>query len=416
MKPNIKNNFYWMFADRFLNLALALIVTTIIARHYGPQDYGLFSFIVATYLTFGIIGHMGLAGYLEKQLASDKKNYNILLREAITFKGMGFCLAFLGINLFSYINFSDNYEIRMAILSVSGIYFIRPLESLDHFFISRLESSINTTSRIYSTIIGASLKFYIVFINYEIIWILYAHIFQIFIKPINVDKNKFKSLFNDTWQLYLSAVSALLLLKVDKIMLMSIIGPREVGIYQISTIFSEITYFIPAAIMASFTPRLVSIQGDKARYHKEIQKIADLIAYSSISIILITYFLAPLILVKIFGTEYISAIDILKVHIFGCLFIYMRIFYERMLIIDKKFHVIFISSILGMILNILLNYILIPGFEGMGAAYATLISYGFSYLLIPLIYNESKIYVSRICDSFCNPKRILKIIHIQVKN
>lgn len=57
--------------------------------------------------------------------------------------------------------------------------------------------------------------------------------------------------------------------------------------------------------------------------------------------------------------------------IFGCISIYFGTFYQAM----KDNMMLMTSTMIGAVVNVILNFILIPWYEGLGAAIATVISY-----------------------------------------
>ena len=77
----------------------------------------------------------------------------------------------------------------------------------------------------------------------------------------------------------------------------------------------------------------------------------------------------------IFGLSFAAAAPILKVHIWAGLFVFMREAFSKWLLLENLLVFSLLTHGLGALTNIALNSLLIPRWGGLGAAYATLISY-----------------------------------------
>ena len=78
-----------------------------------------------------------------------------------------------------------------------------------------------------------------------------------------------------------------------------------------------------------------------------------------------------------FGDEYILAASILSVHIWSGVFIFMNNAVAKWHIAENLTKLSLLRTASGAIINIILNIILIPKYNILGAALATLISYAY---------------------------------------
>jgi PST family polysaccharide transporter len=75
-----------------------------------------------------------------------------------------------------------------------------------------------------------------------------------------------------------------------------------------------------------------------------------------------------------FGSGYAEAGPILAVHIWTSLFVFMGVATSTWFIAEGLNNVSLGKTLLGAILNVILNFLLIPKYAGLGAAIATIIS------------------------------------------
>ena len=98
-------------------------------------------------------------------------------------------------------------------------------------------------------------------------------------------------------------------------------------------------------------------------------------------------FLATPLVTTILGSEYAAAGSILKLHIWSELFIFASVASYKWLLEENMTLFSSFTTVCGAAANILLNLLLIPLYGAIGAAIATLISYGissyFCYILYP---------------------------------
>jgi O-antigen/teichoic acid export membrane protein len=87
----------------------------------------------------------------------------------------------------------------------------------------------------------------------------------------------------------------------------------------------------------------------------------------------------------LFGIQYQFAGNVLRIHIWASVFVFLGVAIGRYLITENYTKISFLRTFMGGIVNVILNIILIPKYGINGAAIATLISYFISTFLIVLI-------------------------------
>lgn len=169
-----------------------------------------------------------------------------------------------------------------------------------------------------------------------------------------------------------NAIAGQVLNVSDRIMIRKMVGESAVGIYGTLYTVSSIFTMVWTAINASFVPYL--FQNFEKKRKKVNQISLSLMGTYGIIAIAVT-FLAPEI-VRIMATEeYYEAIYIMPPIAAGIFLTCISNMYSNILIYHKKPKYIMIASISAALVNIVTNYILIPMFGYMAAAYTTLVSY-----------------------------------------
>ena len=212
------------------------------------------------------------------------------------------------------------------------------------------------------------------FANYSVIYGVALVIFIItFVKG--------KTFYNkDFWKKSLAlsvpligySISTQILSVSDRTMISNMVGNSAVGIYSTLYSVSSICTIFWSALNTSFIPYLYQ------NIEKEENKIKGisglLLGVYSVIAVLITYF-APEV-VRILATEeYYEGIYIMPPIAAGVFLMAVTNMYSNIAVYYKKTIFVMIPAIIAAVLNIILNFIFIPLYGYVGAAYTTLIAY-----------------------------------------
>lgn len=148
-------------------------------------------------------------------------------------------------------------------------------------------------------------------------------------------------------------------------------GETEVGYYTTATKIFSILLALFTAFTGVMLPRMSSLlsEGKREEFYHLIQKsISGLIAFA-FPVIIIAEVFAPEIIYIISGRGYEGAITPMRI-VIPLIFIigYEQILIVQMLIPLKKDKAIFINSIIGAILGVILNIVLVAKFNSIGSA------------------------------------------------
>jgi O-antigen/teichoic acid export membrane protein len=161
--------------------------------------------------------------------------------------------------------------------------------------------------------------------------------------------------------------------KIDIIMLEKMSGSAEVGYYSGATKFIYPFMFISGAFMTAIFPKLAKHSEEKDKF-KSIQNLA-LYYLGGIGILLSTslYLGSDLIFELFFADKYDASIPIFKVLVWylAIVFIYGPI--NNSLVAKNKVKFLVYMNLFMIVLNVVLNFFLIPVYGAKGAAAATIV-------------------------------------------
>ena len=179
----------------------------------------------------------------------------------------------------------------------------------------------------------------------------------------------------------------MLYMRIDQVMLGQMVGDKAVGIYSAAVRLAEIWNFIPMIIAASVFPALVkSKELGEGGYRRRIQKFYDLNAILAYLVSFPMALMAPLLIAGLYGNAYQGAEIILGIYIWSSIFVFLGVARGQYLVTEGLLKFSLLATILGAGTNIGLNIFLIPRYQGVGAAIATVISYFISAFLSSFFY------------------------------
>lgn len=414
------SNVSWILLAKITSLALKFITTIWVANYLGSYQYGIIAYSVSFVTLISSIGGLGLDGIVVKELKLNEKIYSILGTSFIL-KFIGYFFAFILIIIIS-INFDSIDADTSLITIIVGISILfQASEVVDYWFNSKVLAKKNSVPEIISTISSGFLKLFFIGLKMSLIWFAFIYIIEkilralfrirnlskeISISKLRFHQNKAKFLLSESKYVFIGSILAIIYLKVDQIMIKWLLGNSYVGKYALAASISEAFYLVPSAIILTLFPAIVTAHKKSTKdFNEKIQSLLNKLVLGSLVLIGFIYSISP-ILKKFLSSEYQESIQVLQIHIWACLFIFMRLLYSKWIIIERKYLLSLISQGSGAISNVLLNLLLIPRFGIQGAAVSTVISYGISGYFSLMIHQDSRKFFIMMSKSLFNPLNV----------
>lgn len=397
-------NFGWLFADRILRMGFGLFVGVWVARYLGPQQFGLYNYTMAFVGLFTPLAGLGLKSIVVREIVREPLRKNEILGTAFVLKLLSglltICIAVATIIL---LRPDDNLSRWFVGIMATG-YILQAFDTIDFWFQSQVKSRNTILAKNTAFIVGIILKVILIqtqalliaFVWLGLIELILSAVGLVFSYQLNqhnlfnwrVDKSLAKKLLQDSYPLILSGFAIVIYMKIDQIMLGEMLGNKSVGIYSAAVKISEIWYFLPMAVYSSITPAIINAKkiSQELYYHK-IQETLNFMVAITYALSVIITFSSSAIISNIYGINYVNAVPILSVHIWASTFIFIGVIKEIYIIAENITTVSFLSSLCGAIINVLLNFYLIPIYHELGAAIATVIGYSIPAYFMCVLYS-----------------------------
>jgi len=420
------DNTLWIMGDKFIGLGVSFIVAVIVARYLGPKDFGVYSYVWSLVTLFSVAGHMGLAGLVVREIVGKPEERAVVLGTTFTLKLIGMSVGYLCLLIYSYI-YEGMSSVEFLLIAIAGTTLIlRCFDVFDYWFQSFVQAKYVSIANIIGLLVSSSLKVIFVLLGVSLSFFIYPGVLHVVViglilmlfyyyksslslKDWTFSWGKAKELLGQGWLIYLGSIFAIINLKVDQIMLKWYLGSEEVGIYAVAAQLSEAWYFIPTAIVASFFPKLIELRkSNYLEYEMRLQQLFNVLFLMSIVVAIVVTISGEFIINLFFGVEYRASANILVVHIWAAVFIFMRALFSRWILLEDALIFSLLTQAVGAVANIVLNYYWINLYGTVGAAYATFFSYAGSSFLALFLYSKTRPIFWMMCKAMVLHSMVFK--------
>ena len=390
------------------NAIFLFLLTLTVSRLLGPSLFGIYSFLTTVVLTGSYLSNYGLDTLMVREVVKNQsigKKYlsNILGLKIVT----SFVTIVLILIIFELLLTDAKTKSMLMVLSISLI-FNSLSQTLwyygDCFKKFIYHSMLWTVSNFFKAVIGI-----IIIIVYRdislLIWgLLFAEIISFIIAycliqkqfgsySISFDFSVWYDLTVRSTPLAIGAIFSALYFRLDIIMLKLMKTDQIVGYYSAAYKLIEAFTIIPSAIIMVLFPSLVEYHHADMTLFKE--KMRESLVFFFITGLILAIFLSVFsekIILLIFGNAFSPSILALQILSWALFFMFINYLFSHSLISSGRektntFYLVFIT-----VVNIGLNFLLIPRYEHIGAGYATLIS---EVILVSCYYFSIKSYISK---------------------
>ena len=428
-----------VFLGMVFSKLFSYLYVMLVAR-IGSSDYGLISlgFAIISFIT--TISLLGLGIGIIRYVAYYKgKNDKARIKGAIL-SSIGICLPFgVGLACLLFI-FSKQISLglfhSLELVPILRIFsLLIPFLVLSDIFLGTMRAfqrigyvvGIKEVSekfiRLFLTLILIYFGYglfgvvvaYVVSVSFTFIlsfYFLERKVFSVFKKDISPIFYKKELLFYSLPLLFTGFLT-MIMKWTDTVMLGYFRTTSEVGIYNVALPTANLLVLVPTALMALFLPIITELYSkDKLGNIKDLcRRTSKWIFFINFPIFLLIIFFSKAILRVMFGQEYVVGYVALSLLSFGYIIHSLSHVNSTVLLTIKKTKLILIIGLFSAVLNVILNYFLIPEYGIIGAAIATSISlislfclyFFFNYLIMgiqPLMLSYLKALFSGLISVF----------------
>jgi polysaccharide transporter, PST family len=408
--PSIRKivaNMGWLVGGRILRVAISLVIIAWMARYLGAEGFGTLNYAIALISIFANFAEMGLTHFVVRDAVNEPADRYEILGTAFLLRSISGVTSFLAIVATIFWLRPDDPSIRTIVILMSSSLLFQNFSAIECWFSSQVQSKYTVLGNNIAFICMTLVRIILLQTQAPLIAFAIAALAEDILSTLNaiiayqhtgqkIQKWRFnwqraQKLIGVSWPLIFSNLSVMIYLYVDQIMLGQLATASAVGIYAVAVKISENWGFLVLTITRSVTPHIIEAKKiSEEIYYQRIQQICNLSALIFYVVAISLTFLSTPLIVLLFGKNYVAAGAVLSIHIWSSIWMFFGNIKQVWVATEELTGFALTASFLGAVMNILLNFWLIPIYQEIGAAIATVVSYTFTDYVMCFIYPPAR--------------------------
>lgn len=421
----IVKNATWIIVCRIIQAVLSVLVTMFSARYLGPSGYGLINYAASIVAFVAPIMHLGLSSTLVQEVVNAPEKEGETMGTALTmsFTSSFFCI--LGVVAFTLVANPGEKDTLIVCALYSVLLIFQSIDLLQYWFQAKLKSKYTSIIMLVAYAVTSIYKIVLLITGKSIYWFALAQAIDYLViavglmliyNKVGTEKLSFswaavKSLFDKSKYYILSNLMITVFAQTDRIMLKIMCGDEATGFYSAAVTCATMASFVFAAIIDSFRPSIFEKKKDatKEEYEKSVAGLYSIIIYLSLAQCVAITLFAPWIIQILYGAEYAPTVSALQLTVWYTTFSYVGSARNVWILAEGQQKHLWVLNLAGAVMNVALNFIFIPIWGILGAAFASLVTQIFTNvfmnMMIPSIRRTNLLMLKGL-----NPKLLFEML------
>lgn len=408
MQNKVATNATWIIGCKIVQSLINLVIGMISARYLGPSNYGLINYASSIVAFILPVMQLGLSKTLVWEFIERPEKQGQVLGTALTLNLLSAIACMGGIYWFlSVANAGETETICVGVLySISLIF--QATEMIQYWFQAKLLSKYPSMASLVAYIGVALYKIYLLVTQKGVEWFAISSVLDYLLisiilmmiyhkmsdQRLSFSKELGKEMLRRSRYYIVSTMMISIFAQTDRIMLKLMINETQTGYYSAAIACVGISSFVFTAIIDSMRPTILEAKKTQSpNYEARIIQLYSVITYLSLLQSVIMTLLAKFLVVFLYGEDYLSSVDVVRVAVWYTTFSYYGSVRNIWILAENKQKYLWIINLSGALLNVIINALLIPICGALGAAIASLGTQFFAnvivgYIIKPIRYNN----------------------------
>ena len=398
-------NASWLIGGKVIQMMISLLVGILIARYLGPTNYGVINYGTAYVAFFSSLSSLGINSIIIKNFIDHPNEEGKTIGTTFILRLISSGISCLIIFLISVIADEGEAETILVVVLCSLSLVFNVFETLNFWFQSKYLSKRVAVSTLIAYIFTSLYKIVLLIIKTNVVWFAFATSFDYIVYAIVIilyykrdrgpgwsfSLKKAKELLSSSHHFILSGLMVAVYGYTNKLILKHLVDVTAVGYYSTANGICHMWTFVLQAIIDSMYPTIMRLyQTDRRAYERKNRQLYAIVFYASIFVSLIFTLFAPLIISILYGEEYIPAVAPMRVITWYTAFSYIGVARNAWIVCENQQKYLKFMYFGAAVINICLNFILIPLIGTVGAALASLVTELFTSIILPLMIKDMR--------------------------
>ena len=409
------SNAMWNIGGKVFQMGLTLVVGMLTARYLGPSNYGIIGYTASYVSFFSVICQLGFNSVAVKEILDNSDAQGEILGTTIFFRVCSSIISSFAIAILVYVMDSgDKTIVWVAFLQSLSLIF-QSFEMIHYWYQSRMETEVSVKIQSFAYVVMAVYKVVILACGKDVTWFALSTAFEsavvaaalvLVYKRGNGQRLKVslfygKEILKRSYHFILSGLMVTIYSEMDKLMLKQMLSETAVGYYTAATKISTMWSFVLTALINSARPLIITSRNQSYdKYIKQNKRLYAAVIWIGIAAALAITVFGKWIILIMYGESYLPATSSLMISAWYTMFSMLGTARGIWIVCEDKAKYVKYYLGIGAVLNVILNYILIPKMGPGGAAAATLATQIFTAVLAPALFKETRVYTKYVAEAF----------------
>jgi O-antigen/teichoic acid export membrane protein len=308
----------------------------------------------------------------------------------------------------------DKTIVVVAFLQSLSLIF-KSFEMLHYWYQSRMETQVSVKIQTIAYIIMAIYKVVLLAAGMSVEWFgfstalesavvalfLYVSFRKHSLQKLRVSVECGKRILKGSYHFILSGLMVCIYSEMDKIMLGQMLNTEAVGFYTTGAKVASLWSFVLMALINSAEPLIIAARSQNyEQYIKKNKQLYAAVIWIGLAAGLAITVFGKWIILILYGETYLAATSSLRISAWYTMFAMLGTARGVWVVCEDKGKYVKYYLGAGAIVNVILNYLLIPIYGPAGAAAATLLTQIFTAIFAPALFKETRIYTKYVFEAF----------------
>lgn len=408
---NIKNilknkevkNAGWIIGGKIAQMVISFIVSILTARYLGPSNYGLIGYASAFVVFFSSLCTLGINSVIIKDFVDNPDEQGEAIGSAILLRAVSsFLSAVMVVGIVGIVDRNEPTTIIVTALCSLGLVF-QIFDTVNYWFQSQYKSKITSIATFLAYIIVSGYKILLLIFGANVKWFALATsvdyiavaVFLLLAykkhggQRFKFTKRKARQLLSSSYHYILSGMMIAVYAQTDKFMLKRMLDETVVGYYSTAVTVCTMWCFVLQAVIDSIYPTILTLHGkNKIAFDRKNRQLYAITFYMSLAVSVLFMFFGTPVIKILYGEAYLPAVNVLKIVTWYTAFSYLGVARNAWIVAEGKQKYLKYIYTVAALLNVIINFALIPVMGAEGAALASLITQVLTSIVLPLFIKE----------------------------
>jgi len=384
-------NTSWMLSERIFKTLSSFLIGVFVAKYLGPEKFGYLNYVIAFVAIFIPIAEMGYSTILLRELNPLNKHTRNQVVSTAFYLNLLVSLIVLAL-IWGIVGFGVHDRELASFISIYAIVVLfKPFSIIDYYYQSQIKAKKSSIIKTVTLVIVSGFKLILILFKADLKFFIFAYLLDIILASIffiltysfegnslfmkSPDLTIAMGLLKSSWPMVISSLSIILYMRMDQLMIKNMMNASELGLYSVSVRVYEGMIMISTVASTSILPVLVMLNNDSEdRFEKRLTELFRILFWGNIFLALFITIFDNNIILLLFGEQYERASTTMSILMWTAGFASLGSLTSRYFTVKKMEKKLALRTFISLLINLSLNYWLIPIYGINGSAIATGVS------------------------------------------